>query len=61
MRLTVESLRGAGSETLEHEIVDTFKQKIGIKIEAFVVPVGALPQKRKEDGANHRPQVQLNT
>ena len=48
MRLTVESLRGAGSETLEHEIVDTFKQKIGIKIEAFVVPVGALPRSEKK-------------
>lgn len=48
MRLTVESLRGAGSETLEHEIVDTFKQKIGIKIEAVVVPVGALPRSEKK-------------
>lgn len=48
MRLTVESLRGAGSETLEHEIADTFKQKIGIKIEAFAVPVGALPRSEKK-------------
>lgn len=48
MRLTVESTRSAGSETLEHEIADTFKQKIGIKIEASAVPLGALPRSEKK-------------
>ena len=48
MRLTVEATRSAGSETLEREIADTFKQKIGIKIEASAVPLGALPRSEKK-------------
>lgn len=48
MKLSVEKNHDASSENIAAAVVDTFKKKIGIKIEASVVEIGELPRSEKK-------------
>ncbi len=48
MLLRVEKEQGVSSEELEMRIAQTFKSKIGIKIDAEVVALGELPRSEKK-------------
>lgn len=48
MTLSFEAIKGADHESLEKNVIQTFKARIGITINAKAVPMGALPRSMKK-------------